>query len=226
MLLLATVVAGVVDAVSFLGLGRVFVANMTGNVVFVGFGIASAPGISVTRSLVAIASFLVGSAAGAALARRMRTRRRSWLPTAFGLETACLLAALGLDRSSLAGGRHLALIVPMALGMGMQNATAAELALPDLTTTVLTRTLTTFAGNLRFSHLDLMKLGRPALAVAAMLAGATFGALLVLRVDLAAGIALAVGILLAISALGLLAEEAQDARRGSSLGDATHRCYL
>jgi uncharacterized membrane protein YoaK (UPF0700 family) len=207
MLLLATVVAGVVDAVSFLGLGRVFVANMTGNVVFVGFGIASASGISVTRSLAAIAAFMVGSAAGAALARRKSPRPRSWLPTAFGLETACLLTALGLDQAGLGGAQHIALIIPMAVGMGIQNATAVELALPDLTTTVLTRTLTSFAANLRFSHLDVIKLGRPALAVAAMLAGATLGALLVLRVDLAAGIGLAAAILVVVSAVGLVAED-------------------
>jgi hypothetical protein len=37
LLLTLTVVTGTVDAVSILSLGRVFVANMTGNVVFVGF---------------------------------------------------------------------------------------------------------------------------------------------------------------------------------------------
>ena len=44
LLLILTAVSGVVDAVSILSLGRVFVANMTGNVVFVGFAIAGAPG--------------------------------------------------------------------------------------------------------------------------------------------------------------------------------------
>jgi uncharacterized membrane protein YoaK (UPF0700 family) len=208
-LLLATVVAGVADAVSFLGLGRVFVALMTGNVIFVGFGIASAPGISVTRSLVALAAFLLGSAAGAALARRMGARRRSWLPTAFGVEAACLAFALGLDLGGLSGVQHLGLIVPMALGMGLQTATASELALPNLATTVVQRALTVFGANLRLSHLEWTELGRPALAVGAMLAGATFGALLVLRVDLAAGLGLAVGLLVVACGLALLAEEVE-----------------
>ena len=47
LLLTLTVVAGLVDATSYLKLGHVFVANMTGNVVFLGFGIAGAGGISV-----------------------------------------------------------------------------------------------------------------------------------------------------------------------------------
>jgi hypothetical protein len=54
------------------------------------------------------------------------------------------------------------------------------------------------------------KLGRPALAIGAMLAGATFGALLVLRVDAAAGLGLAVGILVVVCGLALVAEEAEE----------------
>jgi uncharacterized membrane protein YoaK (UPF0700 family) len=45
-----TFVTGVVDATTYLSLGHVFVANMTGNVVFLGFGIAGAGGISVRAS--------------------------------------------------------------------------------------------------------------------------------------------------------------------------------
>ncbi len=56
-----TCVTGVVDAVSILSLGRVFVANMTGNVVFVGFALAGAPGFSVAASLFALAGFLGGA---------------------------------------------------------------------------------------------------------------------------------------------------------------------
>ena len=43
MLLALTLVTGIVDAVSILALGRVFVANMTGNVVFAGFAITGRP---------------------------------------------------------------------------------------------------------------------------------------------------------------------------------------
>jgi uncharacterized membrane protein YoaK (UPF0700 family) len=54
-----TVVTGIVDAVSILSLGRVFVANMTGNVVFIGFALARAPGFSLSASLSALVGFLL-----------------------------------------------------------------------------------------------------------------------------------------------------------------------
>jgi uncharacterized membrane protein YoaK (UPF0700 family) len=63
-LLILTVVTGLVDAVSYLQLGRVFVANMTGNVVFLGFAVAGAQDFSIAASLTAVAAFLVGAAIG------------------------------------------------------------------------------------------------------------------------------------------------------------------
>src|ERR1700742_1236078 len=70
-LLALTLVTGVVDAVSFLGLGRVFTANMTGNVVLLGFAVAGAPGLSISRSLVSLAAFLAGAAIGGRLGAAM-----------------------------------------------------------------------------------------------------------------------------------------------------------
>jgi hypothetical protein len=70
-LLLLTVVTGLVDAVSILQLGRVFVANMTGNVVFTGFAIAGAPGFSLSASLFALFGFLVGAMIGGSLIGRL-----------------------------------------------------------------------------------------------------------------------------------------------------------
>src|SRR2546422_11470130 len=77
LLLALTLVTGLVDATSYLKLGHVFVANMTGNVVFLGFGIAGAGGISIWASLTALGSFLVGGVAGGRLgARSSRARWR------------------------------------------------------------------------------------------------------------------------------------------------------
>ena len=87
LLLILTAVTGVVDAVSILSLGRVFVANMTGNVVFAGFAVVGAPGFSLSASLFALAGFLLGAAAGGGMitwsgrdrALLMRAaRRRKW----------------------------------------------------------------------------------------------------------------------------------------------------
>ena len=75
MLLLAlTLVTGVIDAISLLALGRVFVANMTGNVVVTGFAIAGVPEFSLVTSLVVLAAFLLGAAAGGYLIQRIEQR--------------------------------------------------------------------------------------------------------------------------------------------------------
>ena len=73
-----TFTTGLIDAVSYLGLGRVFTANMTGNVVLLGFAAVGAPGLSVTRSLIALEGFLVGAAFGGRLGNAMasETKRR------------------------------------------------------------------------------------------------------------------------------------------------------
>ena len=64
LLLALTVVTGLVDAFSYLVLGHVFVANMTGNVVFLGFALAGAAGFSISASLSALGAFCLGALAG------------------------------------------------------------------------------------------------------------------------------------------------------------------
>src|SRR3954463_2492080 len=74
-LLVLTFTTGLVDAVSYLGLGNVFTANMTGNIVFLAFGIAGSGGLPVVAPLVSLAAFLVGSTAGGVLAAKTGDRR-------------------------------------------------------------------------------------------------------------------------------------------------------
>ena len=66
-LLILTLTSGLIDAVSYLGLGHVFTANMTGNIVLLGFGLAGAGGLPVLAPVVSLLSFLVGAAAGGVL---------------------------------------------------------------------------------------------------------------------------------------------------------------
>src|ERR1700739_3686378 len=73
-LLALTFSTGTVDAVSYLGLGHVFTANMTGNIVLLGFGIAGAGRLPVLSPLVSLAAFMLGAAAGGALTRRVQNR--------------------------------------------------------------------------------------------------------------------------------------------------------
>src|ERR1700709_564192 len=82
-LLTLTVVTGLVDAVSYLRLGHVFVANMTGNVVFLGFSADPPSGLSAPASVIAIAGFTLGALAGGRLAHALATALpRRWLVTA------------------------------------------------------------------------------------------------------------------------------------------------
>lgn len=212
LLYVATFVSGTVDAVSFLALGRVFVANMTGNIVLLGFAIASAPGISAVRSSVALVAFLLGSAAGGALAHFLEgSGRRRWLLVAFGCETACFAIALGLAAAGVVAtasdNGEVALIVPLGFGMGIQTATAIRLAVPDMTTTVLTRMLSSLVADLRPTRPALLLAGRRVLAVVAMLVGAICGALLVLRIDATAALALATGVLVLLTLASSVVEE-------------------
>ena len=93
LLVTLTVVTGLVDAVSYLVLGHVFVANMTGNVVFLGFALAGAPGLSAPAALAALAAFLVGAAAGGRIAVRSGEHRGRQLRSAMTVAVASVLLA-------------------------------------------------------------------------------------------------------------------------------------
>ncbi|HST24589.1 MAG TPA: YoaK family protein [Gaiellaceae bacterium] len=194
-----TLVTGAVDAVSFLFLGRVFVANMTGNVVFVGFAIAGAAGLSAWVCLTAVGGFSVGSLAGGRLARALEQDRRRWLAVAVGAETLLVAAALLL---SAAGGLHAsggvgryAAVLLLAVAMGIQNATARALAVPDLTTTVLTLTLTGLTADSALGTGKRTPPWRRIASVTAMLTGAIAGGALVLHASVTAALGLAAAIL-------------------------------
>jgi uncharacterized membrane protein YoaK (UPF0700 family) len=200
-LLALTVVTGLVDAVSYLKLGHVFVANMTGNVVFFGFALAGASGLSTPASFIAVASFLLGALAGGWLGARNQHHRARLLRAATAVQalliaTALLLALLVAD--PLETGWRYSLIVLLAVAMGVQNASAQRLAVPDLTTTVLTRTLTGLASEASVVGGTGSRPGRRIVAIASMLLGALVGGLLALHVSLAAPLGLALGLVVAI----------------------------
>jgi len=233
LLLILTVVTGVVDSISILALGRVFVANMTGNVVFAGFAIVGAPGFSLSASLFALAGFLVGAAAGGAMITRVGSDRAALLRAGTAAEVALaavalVLAALSGDPGVSHGTTHIiagafglavsdALAAVLATAMGIQNAVARKLAVPDLTTTVLTMTLTGVGADLRSvlragnAHAAAKSdLVRRLLAIGTMLAGALAGASLTLYVSPVSALALALS-LLAMTAAAAMAVAARPA---------------
>jgi uncharacterized membrane protein YoaK (UPF0700 family) len=180
-LLILTAVTGLIDAVSYLRMGHVFVANMTGNVVFLGFSLQPGSGLSLPASAVAIGGFLAGALGGGRLAVHLSDRLPAWLRTAFTIQAAVLaVVALlgGLGVLTYTGHRALLTTAVLAACFGLQNATVRRIAAPDLTTTVLTLTLVGLAAD---SHLAGGSGARPHRrlgSVLAMLAGAATGALL------------------------------------------------
>ncbi|MFZ3495348.1 YoaK family protein [Streptomyces sp. 5.8] len=185
LLIVLTFVSGVVDAVSYLGLGHVFVANMTGNVVFLGFAIAGDRSLSAPDSLLAVGAFLAGAAAAGRL-RRTTGAARMFAPLV-AVQTVLVTGALAL--TALGAGPP-GVIALLALGMGLQNAVVHRLAIPDLTTTVVTRALTGLAAD-PWGPGPLRRL----VTVVALLLGALAGGLLTLRHGAVWALALAVVLL-------------------------------
>jgi uncharacterized membrane protein YoaK (UPF0700 family) len=195
-----TVVTGLVDAFSYLVLGHVFVANMTGNVVFLGFALVGTPGFSIAASVVALVTFWLGAFVGGTIGARLGQHRGRLLTTAASLQAAFVLGAVILaavsGRPVTAGFRY-PLIVSLALAMGLQNATARKLAVPDLTTTVLTLTITGIAADSTVAGGQGSSTGRRVVSVASMLVGALVGAVFVLHVAIALPLVTALVVLVA-----------------------------
>ncbi|PZU10201.1 YoaK family protein [Sphingomonas sp.] len=203
LLLLLSATTGLVDAASVLGLGKVFTANMTGNVVFLGFAAARTPGFTVAPYCVALLAFVVGAiVAGRTGKLHAAAPLHRWLITAALTEAVLLwaaaLIAIGFDIATQAPEwKVFALIGLTALAMGFRNATVRQLKVPDLTTTVLTLTLTGIASDSRLAGGDDSNLARRLTSVAMIFVGAAIGAFLVSHVGLAAPLALAGFVILA-----------------------------
>jgi uncharacterized membrane protein YoaK (UPF0700 family) len=182
-----TAQTGIVDAVSFFALGHIFTANMTGNVVFLGFALVGAAGFSISRSSLALIAFLLGAAIGGHFANRMSSGPLPhWASSAFVTEGLLLitaaLASLTLGNSGTQNSIPLFAVIGLtALAMGIRNATVRKLGVPDLTTTVLTLTITGLAADSSLAGGTNPRWRRRIASVLAMFAGATVGALMLNR---------------------------------------------
>jgi uncharacterized membrane protein YoaK (UPF0700 family) len=179
-LLLLTFATGIVDAISVLVLGHVFVANMTGNVIFLGFWLVPHSGVDLTAAVVAFVSFVAGTVVGGRFARHLQGNPRNWLTVTHSVEVVMLLTL-----SILAGAgvldyhdnRKLILISGLAITFGIQNATARQFGIQELSTTVLTQTIVGIGlDSRRTGERERLRIG----AVATMMGGAVVGSSLTL----------------------------------------------
>jgi uncharacterized membrane protein YoaK (UPF0700 family) len=180
-----TAVTGLVDAVSFLSLGRVFTANMTGNIVLLAFATAHVSGLSIARSLTALLAFLLGALLGGrVMSRASADSQIRFAAQAFLLEVTFLFAAsfcaIGYRGDRLEDSfQPFALIALTALAMGTRNAAVRKLAIPDLTTTVLTLTITGIAADSSIANGKNPRLARRVASVVALFVGAALGAVII-----------------------------------------------
>lgn len=173
-LLVLTLVTGIVDAVSYLALGHVFTANMTGNLVLLGFAVAGVKGLSAARSLVALGCFLAGAVFGGRASA-------PHAPRPLLVETGLLLLA---SLAALLPGQNLSVygvIAVTAIAMGYRTAIVRRIGIPDLTTTVLTLTITGLSADSRLAGGQNPRWRRRVVAILAVVTGAFAGAKLVDR---------------------------------------------
>lgn len=205
LLLLLSATTGLVDAASVLGLGKVFTANMTGNVVFLGFAAAGTPGFKVIPAVMALIAFMVGAWGAGRLARaHTDLPLRRWLIRAAVAEAGLLWIAAAISTKIDIAAQApeiavLSVIVLTGFAMGLRNATVRALKVPDLTTTVLTLTITGIAAD-QVAGRSPNFLRRSA-AVLSIFTGAAVGAMLLLHVGLAVPLVLAGAVVLGATLL-------------------------
>jgi uncharacterized membrane protein YoaK (UPF0700 family) len=177
-----TFVSGLADALSFLTLGQVFVANMTGNLVLLGFAIGGAKRISIVGSFIAIAAFMIGGIVGGRLSRRHGESGPHLISVTTFVEIFLMLAAAVLAwRFGLVGFVAYAITAMLAVSMGLQTAVARSLGVADITTTVITQTLAGLAMDLPIAGGTNTRARRRVAAIVLMFGGAFIGAVLIFK---------------------------------------------
>jgi uncharacterized membrane protein YoaK (UPF0700 family) len=153
-LLLLTFATGLADSLCILVLGHVFVANMTGNVIFLGFWLAPRTSIDLTAVAVALPTFVTTTILSGRLSRHFGIRTRPWITTVLATEIV-LLATLSILAG--AGVLHyhdntkLIMIGLLAVTFGLQHSSARQFGIQELSTTVLTSTIVSLGIDSRLS---------------------------------------------------------------------------
>jgi uncharacterized membrane protein YoaK (UPF0700 family) len=208
-LLLLTASTGAIDAVSYLGLDRVFTGNMTGNVLFLGFALVGVPGIPFFNNLIALLGFVAGSIVSGRIVGR--GHRAGSLPTGsivvLVVGGVILIAATTTAAlvPQLPEPALLAVTAALAFAMGGQVSAVKPVGNSDITTIVVTNTIANLARDSRLGGGHGQRWGQRLLAVLAMGAGAALGALLLLRISTVAALVLATAVFAVATVLMIVA---------------------
>jgi len=187
LLIALTVSTGAVDALSWLGLGKVFSAFMTGNFVFLGFRAAGADGPNVPRVLAALGAFGLGAFLAGRIVGSTRNAHATWprrvtaaIAVSLAPQAAFLVLWLATGTHPSSGSSH-ALIALSSLAMGMQTAAIFSLGVRAVFTTAATATWTVLMGDISGWSQSRGECWRLVAVIAGLVGGAALGALLVLH---------------------------------------------
>lgn len=181
-LILFTAATGVIDAVSYLALDRVFTGNMTGNVLFIGFALVGVDGIPFLNNVVALAGFVIGSIVSGRIVGRGHDRRlprRSLWTLVSGAAVILALALLWAIAGDLDERGLLLVTAALAIVMGAQVSAVKPIGNSDVTTIVVTNTLANLSRDSRLGGGSGQPWVQRVLAVLAMGVGAAVGAALI-----------------------------------------------
>lgn len=222
LLLVLAAIAGLVDAAGFVLFDNVFVANMTGNSVMLGIAAVTGRTDTTVRAVLALLGFLAGAAAGTLLTDRARQSgaAETWpasVTAALVVEALLLIAAAAAWAADLLS--YAALVFVLGAAMGVQSAAARKLAVPAVSTVVLTSTLTAFVARL-IRHIRHLRTPERAVVEPHKGAAILFGVWIAYVIGAAAGAALAISAPAwvfaapALMALGVVGAAALAARTG------------
>ena len=204
LMLALTFSTGVVDAVGYLGLDRVFTGNMTGNVVILGMALAGADGLPVIGPVIALLSFMLGAVIAGRVLRPITvgwTQRSTGLLTTVAVVMVALAVVLLIYGGTPPKPQEYIVTLFLAIAMGIQAGTARHLGVKDVTTVVVTSTITGFAADSRLAGGKGQPWFRRGAAIVLIAAGAGVGALL-LQLGLGWGVSLSALITVAVAVLG------------------------
>jgi uncharacterized membrane protein YoaK (UPF0700 family) len=196
---------GMIDAIGYLGLDRVFTGNMTGNVVILGMALAGSDDLPILGPFLALVGFMLGAAVAGRLVPFKATAwipRFSWMLTANAL--LMLVCAVGLlvlgERPTTVEAA--AITTALAVAMGLQAGLARAIAVRDVTTVVVTSTITSLAADSVFGANRRAGAARRIASIVVITVGAFVGALMV-HWHLSAGLFVSAVIALVVAGLGL-----------------------
>ena len=215
LMLALTFSTGIIDAVGYLGLDRVFTGNMTGNVVILGMALAGADDLPIVGPVVALVLFMLGALIAGRVLRPVAAGWSGRSTVLFTFVGVVILAAavplLVLDDP--AEPLKLAVTGALGLAMGLQAGAARHIGVKDVTTVVVTSTLVGLAFDSKFGRGDGQQWKRRAGAVLLIGLGALVGALL-LNVHIGLGMAVAAVITLVCALLGHIGRPHTDPAAG------------